>query len=61
MRHTGRLLVIGLHDLQVGLEPDVLCKPEFTQTSLWTEGLQEGAAFGDDPCIQQAQRMLQGS
>ena len=47
--------------LQVGLEPDVLCKPEVTQVSIWSEGQQEGAGFEDDPCIQQALRMLQGS
>ena len=45
---------------QVGLEPDVVCKPEFVQTSVWSDGLQEGGGFEDDPCIQQAQRILQG-
>ena len=40
--------------LQVGLKPDILCKPESVETAFWQSGSQESSSLKEDPCIEMA-------
>lgn len=44
--------------MQVGLQPDKLCKPEQVLTSYWSSGKQDGSSLQDDPCISLAKDIL---
>ena len=44
---------------QVGLTPEIACKPELTETSFWNSGQQESTeALLQDPCILLAAELL---
>lgn len=44
--------------MQVGLQPDKLCKPEQVLTSYWSSGEQDGASLQEDPCVTLAKDLL---
>ena len=54
-------LLMSLQCMQVGLQPDVQCIPERTEDVAWSRGLQAGGGYDQDPCIQKARQLLQGS
>lgn len=44
----------ALDGFQVGLQPDIACKPDSIETSYWQSGSQEAGSLKDDPCVQMA-------
>ena len=53
---TG-LGILGLQ-MQVGLQPDLVCVPEVTQAEYWVAGSRDSEDLSQDPCIQMAQEKL---
>ncbi|KAL0028328.1 hypothetical protein WJX79_010735 [Trebouxia sp. C0005] len=43
---------------KVGLQPDLACVPEVTQTEYWVAGSRDSEDLSQDPCIQMAQDKL---
>lgn len=55
VRRDAALIIQLKYELQVGLRPDVSCKPDLTEAAFWSSGSQSNTqALLDDPCIHMA-------